>query len=286
MIEAMIAEKRAVSLGSLIIPACIALSLLPAFLLSFPVWADFQSHYFHQPFLMLLTIFLAAKNKRKLIRYVGLSKTGFLVTDLLFLIVGVYCYWITVVSGFFTLLSLTVPLYVGVVIWFVCGKIALRKSCFYLLLLGLSFPFPTLAVSIVKWFLQKGTVLVTAFIMGLFDAGTVCNDPVIVSFGYSLQVGYPCCGINSLIILVPLLLLACKMLEIKGKLVFWFAAMLPVSVICFNALRVISLFCASLFMEFESAVKHFHTIGPLFFGLNAVLVLLVLRWSKRWPGVR
>ena len=269
------------SLLSVVVLVSVVVSLVPAFLQTFPFWKDLDGRYFHQPLLLFVTVWLVIKSSKKLFSCDHSDPSrGFFVNTLLLLFCS-YFYCITVTCRMTTLLSLAVPLYVGAIVCFLFEGELLWKSLLPLVLLGLSFPLPNLLVTTSEWFLRKGTIWLSTIVLTLFDSTTVCSGKTIASFGESVKVGLTCSGINSFLILIPLILVASHLFSVTKKRLLWIWLSLPLTVIVCNSLRVVSLFLASPFIEFSLSLKHFHTIGPIFFFINAWFVLFIMRRVRR-----
>ena len=279
-------EKHTFQKLSVLMVVSIVVSIIPAIVRAFPYWKDLEGSYFHQPLLLALTVYLVVKEWKSIVEAGHHNDNGNLLLKLFILMVGSYFYCSITVLVFPTLLSLAVPAYVGAIVYFLYGQQLFRKVVFYLALLSLSFPFPRLIISVVEWFLQKGTIRMSTILLSIFDRDTVCSGKTIISFGESVRVGLTCSGINSFLILVPLVVLAYRFYYVSPMRMGIVALCLPFSVVVFNAIRVSSMFFASPWIEFSSAIKHFHTIGPVFFFLNAWFILFMLTSKMRFPSTR
>lgn len=274
-------QRKSISLLSVFTLISVVVSLVPAFLLAFPFWKDMSGSYFHQPLLLAVTVWLILQSRKTLVPCECSGTGNSFWPKALGVLFGSYFYCIIILCGLTTLLSLAVPLYVGAIVYFLFERTLLRKSLFCLVLLGLSFPLPNLLVTGSEWFLKKGTIWLSTLVLTLFDNTTVCTGSTILSFGESVKIGLSCSGINSFLILIPLVLVASRLFSIAQRRIFWIWLSLPLTVIVCNSLRVASMFLASPFIAFSLSLKHFHTIGPVFFFINAWLVLFMMRRVRR-----
>lgn len=273
----MLEQGKTISPLSIVMLVSVIISLVPAFLQAFPFWKDLDGSYFHQPLLLAGTIWLVLKSRKKYVSCECPDTSRGLLLKTLILLFCSYFYCTTVVYGFTTLLSLAVPAYIGAILYFLFGKTLLRKVLFFLILLALSFPFPNLLVAASEWFLQKGTIIFSILVLKILDGETICSGTTLLSLGESVRIGQSCSGINSFLILIPLVLVASRLFAVQRGRTVWIGLCLPFSVMAFNSLRVASMFFASLFIDFNLAVRHFHNIGPLFFFMNAWFILFLMR---------
>jgi len=256
------------------------LSLLPSLTQSYPLWKDLDGNYFHQPFLLLYIIYCVVKEKEIVYKFLGSSRVDNGFYSGLLVLLSSYFYLITVVSNSPSLFSLSIPLFIGSVIMFLLGWNFFKKILFYIMMLAFSFPYPVVVMTMFKWGLRNGTLLLSTVLLKLIDTATLRMGDLIHSMGESVRVGFSCSGINSLIILIPLLAVAARLVKPSTKRLLTVVVLVPLSVIFFNSFRVISMFLFSPFIDFNLAVEHFHNIGPVFFLLNAWFVLTFLRYRS------
>lgn len=274
-------QEKAVSPLSYAVLVSVVLSLVPAFLQAFPFWKDMGGSYFHQPFLLAVTAWLVLQSRKKLVSFECSGTGGAFFKKLLILLVSSYFYWITLMCGLSTLLSLAVPLYIGATIYVLFDEEMLQKNLVFLFLLCFSFPLPNLLITAGGWFLKMGTIRMSTIVLGLFDNSTVCAGSTLQSFGQSVKIASSCSGINSLLILIPLLVIASRLYPVPNKRIVWIWLSLPLTIIVCNTLRVVSMFLASPLIDFGLSLKHFHTVGPVFFFINAWIVLFMMRRLRR-----
>lgn len=160
-----------------------------------------------------------------------------------------------------------------------------KRPFFFILMCFLSFPVPYPVWFMFSFLLQKGTVYLTLVILKVISSSSWLVQDTLFSAGYSLYVGKPCSGINSFVVLLPLVIIGMHYRRPRLRNYLLIVSVLPFSVVAFNAVRVALMFVAAPVRNGKLDVELFHQIGPLFFILNAAFLFYLMNQFER-PACR
>ena len=249
--------------------------LIPSFAKAMPAW---QSTYYHQPFQLVIILIILFRNRKEM--FPGTSTTEISVSSVIVAIISAIMLIVSGRAGITGWIAIFLPALLWSSYAIHYGIKDSKRILFFIFMTALSFPYPDSVIYFFGYILQKGTLLFSYAVLLIMDWSTALNGISIRAFGYSLIIGMPCSGINSFIVLLPLLAIGIQHLNRSWKSAVKLFIILPFCIIFFNSIRVITIFIASPVINGKLDVEFFHQNGPVFFAFNAIFISFFLRRMK------
>lgn len=187
---------------------------------------------------------------------------------------GLYV-WLYLSKAFY-LAALSSILVLAGLLWLFGGLSLLRRLLFPLLLLALTVPLPVierLTLPLALW-----TGVSSGAVANWFGAGVSITGVAVTLPNASLTIGAQCSGINSMLSLLTITLLAAFLFQGPrwGRLAL-VAAAIPLAALG-NMFRVVSLLTVARHYGIDAAFQFYHDYsGPIFFALALLLLAPLLR---------
>lgn len=252
-------------------------ALLLALALVWPVyrWVGQEwlhnDYYSHGPLVLLISAFLAWRLWPKRPSPHPLDRHGWL---LVAVATGLFVWWLQAKAYYLAALA-SIPLVAGV-IWTFGGLRLTRRLTFPLLFLTLTVPLPFIERATLPLAIWTG--LCSGGVANWFGASVIITGVAVTLPNAALTIGAQCSGINSILSLLTITVLAAWLFKGPwwGRLAL-VATAIPLAMLG-NILRVTSLMMVAHQYGIDAAFTFYHDYsGPLFFGLALILLIPILR---------
>ena len=265
------------------------LLLLSATWQCLPIWFSPDNNtYHHQPLVLVFLLFFLWKNRPHWSVDLAGGRDLSLESAILFFLAS-YGFALCLINRLVFFYYLTFPLLVGATFWYLGAGISKRDQVFLVLMLALMFPEPWPFQPFFPGYLALASMKISRWFLAFFDPAANVDQAnyAVFAFSQSLKIGGGCSGFNSLMTMWPIILMTGYYGHLSGRIQAGFLVSAPIFTAFFNALRIVSMFVASKWIPFATAVSYFHSVGFLFFLPNLFVTLWLMdRFASGKPGIR